>query len=226
MNGRGEGALRPALTQYSHLLHASGYVANHDGNISARLPDQKRFLATPTAMSKREIAPYDLLIVDAGGKLLSGRRRIFSEWHLHAACYRARADVQVVMHAHPVHATALGLARQGVGVPALPEMLVSLGANIPLIEYALPKSPSQEEAIVNALTQGDADAMLLVGNGVITVGTDLEQAYLRLELVEHYARILAAAQTFGGVQPLPPGDVAKLLEARTKAGLGRAARTV
>lgn len=224
MTGRGEGALRPLITKYSQLLHTSGYVANHDGNISVRLPDQTRFLATPTAMSKREVAPYDLVIVDENGKILSGRRRIFSEWHLHAACYRARADVQVVLHAHPVHATALGLTRQSVGIPALPEMLVSLGVNIPLIDYAMPKSASQEAAIVDALTQGDADAMLIAGNGVLTVGVDLEQAFLRLELVEHYARILAAARVFGGVVPLPPADVEKLMEARTKAGLGRAGR--
>lgn len=224
MSGRGEGALRPLITKYSHLLHAAGYVANHDGNISARLSDQTRFLATPTAVSKREVAPYDLVIVDETGKILSGRRRLFSEWNLHAACYRARPDVQVVMHAHPVHATALGLTGQGLGVPALPEMLVSLGANIPLIDYAMPKSPAQEEALASALTQGDADAALLAGNGVIVVGVDLEQAFLRLELVEHYARILAAARSFGDVHPLPPEDVEKLLQARTKAGLGRVGR--
>lgn len=224
MSGRGEGALRPLVTKYSHLLHASGYVANHDGNISVRLSDQTRFLATPTAMSKREVAPYDLVIVDEGGKILSGRRRLFSEWNLHAACFRARPDVQVVMHAHPVHATALGLTRHGLGVPALPEMLVSLGANIPLLEYAMPKSPAQEKALAEALTMGDADAALLAGNGVIVVGVDLEQAFLRLELIEHYARMLAAARSFGDVQPLPDADVERLLQARTKAGLGRAGR--
>jgi L-fuculose-phosphate aldolase len=64
------------------------------------------------------------------------------------------------------------------------------------------------------------DAMLLAGNGALTLGADLSQALLRMELVEHYAKILTAARQLGIVQPLPAADVAKLLEARKKAGLG------
>ncbi len=59
---------------------------------------------------------------------------------------------------------------------------------------------------------------------MVAVGVDLEQALLRLELVEHYAKILIAAQAMGGIVALPESDVQKLLEARTKAGLGRASR--
>ena len=226
MSPRGEGALQPVLARYSRLVHERGWVANHDGNLSVRLADDRRFLATPTALSKRDVEPHDLVIVDIEGKVLSGRRRIFSEWHLHAACYRARPDVRAVLHAHPPHATAFGLARTPLGTPALPEMVVSLGANIPLLDLAMPRSASQDDAIRVALTEGDADAMLLAGNGVVVVGQDLEQAYLRLELVEHYAKIFTAARALGGVTPLAHGDVEKLLEARTKAGLGKRARGV
>jgi hypothetical protein len=41
-----------------------------------------------------------------------------------------------------------------------------------------------------------------------------------MELVEHYAKILQAARGLGAIQPLAEGDVAKLLDARKKAGLG------
>ena len=100
---------------------------------------------------------------------------------------------------------------------------MSLGVNVPLLDYAMPKSPGQDAAIQRAL-HDDADAFLLAGNGVVTVGSDLEQALLRMELVEHWAKILVAAIALGGAQPLPADDVKKLLEARTKAGLGKAAR--
>ncbi|MBI1946015.1 MAG: class II aldolase/adducin family protein [Deltaproteobacteria bacterium] len=212
------------LAEVSRRMHAAGWVANHDGNASARLADGKRFLATPTAVSKRLVDAHEVLTVDVEGKVLSGRKRLFSEWHLHAAAYRARPDAGAVLHAHPPHATAVGVARKQLGVPALPEMVVSLGANVPTLDFAMPKSASQDTAIARALCEGDADALLLAGNGVLVVGVDLEQAYLRLELVEHYARILVAAAALGGPAPLPADDVKKLLEARTKAGLGRAAR--
>jgi L-fuculose-phosphate aldolase len=156
--------------------------------------------------------------------VLSGRRKLFGEWHLHAAAYAARSDVNAVIHAHPVSSTAVGVARITLGVPPLSEMVVSLGANVPTLEYAPPKSKTQDLALAQALDVGDADAVLLAGNGALAVGVDLEQAFLRLELVEHWAKIVIAAAPLGGAKALPADDVKKLLEARTKAGLGRAAR--
>ncbi len=226
MNATGGPALQREIASYAQRLHEAGWVANHDGNVSARLTDGERYFATPTAMSKRDVEPHDVLTVDLEGKLLGGRRRLFSEWHLHAACYRARPDVRAVLHAHPAHATAFGVARRALPTPALPELIVSLGTSLPLLGYALPKSAKQDADIERALTEGDADALLLAGNGVVTVGRDLEQAYLRMELVEHWARIASAAQALGGVEPLPHADVEKLLEARAKAGLGRRGRAL
>lgn len=205
-------------------LHASGWVANHDGNVSARAREGDRFFATPTATSKRLIKGEEIIVVDAAGKVLSGRKKLFGEWHLHAAAYAARSDVHAVIHAHPPAATAVGLARQQLGIPPLPEIVVSLGANVPTLDYALPKSPAQDAALKRALDDGDADVVLLAGNGVVAVGVDLEQAFLRLELVEHWAKMVIAAAPLGGAKPVPGDDVKKLLEARTKAGLGKAGR--
>lgn len=224
MSASGGPALQREISSYAKRLFEAGWVANHDGNASARLSDGERFFATPTAMSKRDLEAHDVLTVDLEGKVLGGRRRLFSEWHLHAACYRARPDVNAVLHAHPAHATAFGLARRALPTPSLPEMIVSLGTSLPLLAYEMPRSPKQDAAIERALTEGDADALLLAGNGVVTVGRDLEQAYLRLELVEHWARMASLALPLGGVVPLPHVDVEKLLEARTKAGLGRRGR--
>lgn len=218
-------AAQQQLAEIARHLHSAGWVANHDGNVSVRLGDKKRFVATPTATSKRLVEGHDLITVDIEGKVLSGRRKLFGEWHLHAAVYKARPDVNAVIHAHPVAATAFGVARKSLGCPPLPEMVVSLGANVPTIDYAMPKSLAQDATIARELTTGDADAFLLAGNGVVTVGVDLEQALLRMELVEHWAKILVAAVALGGAQALPADDVKKLLDARTKAGLGRAARS-
>jgi L-fuculose-phosphate aldolase len=205
-------------------LHAAGWVANHDGNVSARSRDGDRFFATPTATSKRVVHGEDVIVVDIAGKVLSGRKKLFGEWHLHAAAFSARPDIGAVIHAHPVAATAVGLARRQLGIPPLPEMVVSLGTNVPTLEYAPPKSPSQDIALARALDDGDADVVLIAGNGALAIGVDLEQAFLRLELVEHWAKMVIAAAPLGGVTSLPGDDVKKLLDARTKAGLGKAGR--
>lgn len=220
----GAPALQQAVAQWSARLHAAGWVANHDGNISVRASDGERYFATPTALSKATVAPHDVITVDIDGKVLSGRRRLFSEWHIHRAVYQARKDVRVVVHAHPPFATAFAVARKELPTPALPEMVVTLGARIPLIDFAMPKSANQDQAIARALTDDDADAFVIAGNGCVTVGVDIEQAYLRMELVEHWAKIVHASLALGGPVSLSSSEVATLLEARTKAGLGRRGR--
>jgi L-fuculose-phosphate aldolase len=97
--------------------------------------------------------------------------------------------------------------------------VVSLGDRIPTVPRAMPKTPEAVKGVEAAASQ--VDAMLLAGNGALTLGADLNQALLRMELVEHYAKILTAAKQLGQpIQPLSQSDVTKLLEARKKAGLG------
>lgn len=209
--------LRAELVATSRRLHENGWVANHDGNLSVRLHGD-RFLITPTATSKRDVDDASLLVVDAEGKVLEGRKRPFSELELHLCCYRARPEVDAVLHAHPPIATAFGLVGQSLSPLALPELVVSLGARIQTLPRALPKDKAALERLAQAA--GEDDAVLLSGNGALTLGVDLEQALLRMELVEHYAKILHAARALGPVPPLAPGEVETLLAARKKAGLG------
>ncbi len=209
--------LRAELVATSRRLHTMGWVANHDGNLSVRLTGD-RLLITPTAVSKLDVDDSMLIVVDLAGKVLEGRRKPFSELELHLAAYRARPEIECVLHAHPPHATAFGLTGLELSPIAMPEIVVSLGDSIPTVPRSMPKTPELVKAVEAA--SGKVDAMLLAGNGALTLGSSLEQALLRMELVEHYAKILTISRSLGPVAPLPPGDLAKLLEARAKAGLG------
>jgi L-fuculose-phosphate aldolase len=209
--------LRAELVAASRRLHQMGWVANHDGNLSVRLTGD-RLLITPTAVSKRDVDDTMLIIVDMQGRVLEGRRKPFSELELHLAAYRARPEVECVAHAHPPHASAFGLVGVELGPLAMPEIVVSLGESIPTVPLLMPKSPELVKAV--EATAGTADAMLLARNGALTLGSSLEQAILRMELVEHYAKILSIARGLGTVQALPPSFVNTLLETRIKAGLG------
>ncbi len=197
-------------------VHARGWVANHDGNASVRLGDG-RFLASPTAISKRLVAAENLVVVDAEGKVVQGTRKVFSEMALHLAAYRARPDARWVLHAHPPHATAWACAGESFWEsPFLAEAVVSLGERIPLVNYVAPGgSTAGLEAALAA-----SDAVLLGNHGVLVIAPDAETAYLRMELLEHLARIAAIARPLGGTRALPADDVSRLLEARKKAGLG------
>ena len=213
--------IKTELVRYARALYQRGWVANHDGNVSVRVgPD--RIWATPTAVSKEDVTEDGLVLLDIEGRQLEGTRKVFSEINLHLAAYRARDDVKAVVHAHPPVSTAFACA--GVPLPAamMPEAVVSLGATIPTVPYASPGPGAAAALLAFTATH---DAMLLDRHGVLAFGRDVEQAYLRMELVEHYARIAQVAMSLGALRPLPAADVEALLAARAKAGLGPQAAT-
>ncbi len=207
MSAPREEDLRRELAAAVRQLAARGWVANHDGNATARLGDG-RLLCTPTAMAKAEIAPETLLVLDAAGAVLAGSRKPMSELHLHRAALAARPDIGVVLHAHPPHLCAFAAAGQGLPHPFLAEAAVSLGPTLPVVALAAPGDPALDRGVAEALAV--ADVVILAGHGLLTVGGSPEQALLRMELVEHLARIALLAVPLGGVRPLPAAMVAAL----------------
>jgi L-fuculose-phosphate aldolase len=214
----GNRALRAEVVRTSHALHAAGWCANHDGNVTAR--DGAQLIATPTATSKRAVTEPGLLELDLKGTV-RGRGKAFGEIGLHLIVYERRPDVGAVVHAHPPCATAIASTRGNpIERPFIAEAVVSLGPKIPKLVYAQPG-----EAARAALAPWCelVDAVMLGNHGVIAWGKDCETALVRLELVEHLARIALAALPLGGIEPLPDAAIEPLLAARAKAGIGLAA---
>jgi L-fuculose-phosphate aldolase len=210
MNRPSEEELRKQLIGYCHRVHSAGWVANHDGNLTARLGED-RLLCTPTAMSKADILPEMLIIVNGDNEVIAGKRRAFSELQLHRAAYSARPDIGCVIHAHPPTATGFAVAGIGLSAPFMAEPVVSLGARIPLVPFFPPKDPRLDEAIAEGLQ--DADVLLLENHGALSVGGSFEQAFLRLELLEHIAKIALVSHQLGGAKALDP-DLVRTLAKR------------
>src|SRR3982074_987431 len=105
--------IREELVRYAHQLHAAGFVAATDGNLSVRM-DSRRIPTSPTGMSKGDLKPYDLVIVGYEGTKLSGRRQASSELAMHLLIYSMRDDVQAIVHSHPP--TATGFAAAGLAL--------------------------------------------------------------------------------------------------------------
>lgn len=199
--------LRREIVDYAHRLHQREWVANHDGNLSCRL-GESRFLATPTAISKGDASPESLIVVDDNGGVVQGTRRAFSEYRLHRAAYAARPDIGCVIHAHPPTVTGFCVANIPFGEPFMAEPVVSLGARIPMIPFRLPNADDIFSLFKEGLMQ--ADVLMLANHGAIAVGGSFEQAFLRLELLEHLAKILLVARQLGGVVPIPQDIVDQL----------------
>jgi L-fuculose-phosphate aldolase len=211
--------LKLAIAKYSQKLDQKGYVANHDGNITVKVEDG--LLATPTSEAKAEITPEMVIKLDYEGKKIEGIGKPFSEVKLHIAAYQVRPDAKAVIHTHSPYATARGLTGQEIR-PRLPEAIVSLGDLIPVVPHAMPGSEENIRLVKEVFKT--TDVCMIQGNGVFAIGDDLEQAFLRLELVEHLCKIETLANQMGAPMELPQDEVAKLMEKRKAAGLGPQAR--
>lgn len=203
---------RLAIVQFGQRLHAQGFVAATDGNLSVRL-DDNRLLVTPTCMSKGAMRPNDLVVVDLDGNRLSGKRNVSSEIGMHLLIYRMRPDVQGIVHAHPPTATGFAASGMSLNRPLVCEVVVGLGS-IPLARYGTPGTHELADAL-EPLVPGH-DAILMANHGVVTCGLSLENAFMKMETVEHFAKIALVAHLLGHEQPLGAEEVEKLEAVRTR----------
>lgn len=211
--------LTSQIVDICQRLDRKGYVANHDGNVSVKFDG--KFLATPTAEAKGKINETMIILLNEKGEKIEGIGGVFSEIKLHLAAYKARPDAVCVVHAHPPFSTARGLVGNAL-TPALPEAIISIGANIPVVPFAMPGDKINDQLISDAFKI--SDVVMMAGNGVLSIGDDLEQAYLRIELLEHIAQIDYYSKTMGYPMTLSDSDMTKLLEKRKSINLGPEAR--
>jgi L-fuculose-phosphate aldolase len=203
---------REDLVRVCRLVYDKGWVAMNDGNVSVRLGED-RILCTPTAICKGMLSADDLIVCDMDGAKVAGRRERTSEIAMHITIYSLRPDVQAVVHAHPPVATGFASAGRALDKALLPEVIIQLGA-VPLASYGLPGTPALSDGMLPFIP--NYDALLLENHGCTAYGHDLWQAFFRMEMVEHFARITFVAEMLGGARALPREEVEKLFAARAR----------
>lgn len=204
--------LRLEVLHFGKMLHERGLIAATDGNISVRLTPAS-VLITPTCICKGMMSVEDLLVVDMHGRRISGFRDVSSEASMHMTIYRMRPDVNAIVHAHPPTATAFAASGLALDQALSSEVLLSLG-DIPLAHYATPGTSELSSALEPYIP--DHDAVLMANHGVVTYGSDLMQAYMNMETVEHFAKIALVVKQLGCERPLPAEQVSKLHEIRMR----------
>jgi L-fuculose-phosphate aldolase len=215
MSTRVEEQIRAEIVEVGRRMYARGYVASNDGNISARLDDQ-RLLTTPTAVSKGYMTPDMMVIVDFDGNRISGERKASSELKMHLEIYRNRPDVNAVVHAHPPLATGFAVAGIPLTRAVLAEVITTLGS-VPIAEYATPSTAELPEAVRKYIKAHDG--MLLANHGAVTCGDSVTSAYHKMETIEHFAKISLVARLLGRENLISRGEVERLQGLRGTYGI-------
>jgi ribulose-5-phosphate 4-epimerase/fuculose-1-phosphate aldolase len=92
--------------------------------------------------------------------------------------------------------------------------------SIPLARYGTPGTPELTDALEPLIPHHDA--ILMANHGVVTFGSSLESAYMKMETVEHFAKIALVTHLLGNEQPLGEKEVEKLHEVRHRYNGGEA----
>ena len=208
MNHAKHQALREGVAAVARRLVSSGLVTGTSGNVSARTPEGD-VLITPSGLSYEVMDPESIVLVDLDGELLEGSLVPSSETPMHTGIYKARRNVEAVVHTHSRYATTL--ACLGWQIPPVHYMLTTLGPDgrVPLAPYALYGTEKLAEAAASALGESHK-ACLLQNHGTITVGGSAEDAFASSVVLEEMAEIYYHARLAGEPRLLDRGQVGEV----------------
>jgi len=206
MSTRAEEQIRADIVEAGRRLYARAYIASNDGNISARLDDQ-RLVTTPKSVSKGFMTPDMMVIVDYEGNKVAGDRDPSTELPMHLEIYRNRPDVNAVVHAHPPLATGFAVAGIPLTRAVLAEVITTLGS-IPIAEYGTPSTDELPSAVRKYIKAHDG--MLLANHGAVTCGPTVMGAYYKMETIEHFAKISLVARLLGRENLISKDEVERL----------------
>jgi L-fuculose-phosphate aldolase len=174
------------ICEIGKRMYRRGFVAANDGNISIKVGEDK-ILSTPTGVSKGYMTEDMISEVDSKGKWNGVGLEPTSELKMHIKVYEENKNVGSVVHAHPPIATSFSIAGIELTKPILIENILILGP-IHIAPYAKPGTDEVPKSIEPYCKK--YNGVLLANHGALTWGKDIEEAYYRLESMEHYAKIL------------------------------------
>lgn len=204
--------MRKLMCEIGKRVYNRGMVAANDGNFSYKISPNE-ILCTPTGVSKGFMTPNMICKIDLKGNVLQsdGIHKPSSEIKMHLRVYECRNDVNAVVHAHPMYATAHAIAGIPLDKQIMPEATIFLG-QVPIAPYGLPSTMEIPDAIEPFFNTHDA--VLLESHGALSWGVDLMAAYFKMESLEFYAELSYRAQMLGGAKEIPPHEVKRLLDLR------------
>ena len=107
------------LAFFANILEQKRLVTALEGNASIIDRETGLTYITPSGRMKLLLQREDISVMDESGAQIGGRGKRSSEYLLHEAVYRARPDVNAVVHCHCPYLTAYALRISAVRVPAL-----------------------------------------------------------------------------------------------------------
>ena len=179
-------------------LYKHGLTTTSGGNISQRLADDI-IVITPSATDKGRMRWREVGLMNISGENLTPDLKPSIEFEIHLSIYKKKKDVKAIVHAHPVCASTFTAMKSEINTSLTAEARAILGDPI-FVPYAL--MGTVELATVVADHAVNSDILLLENHGILTTGTNLLQAFDKIEVLENAAKMTLIAEMTGKKSPL------------------------
>ncbi len=186
-------AIKKEICAVGRKLWMRQFVDGNGGNISYRIGPNE-VICTPTLVSKYDLTPDDLCLVDLQGNQIAGTKPRTSEIFLHLEIYKAVPDAKAAVHCHPPHATAYAITGRVPPNLVIPEFEVFVG-KVALSPYETPGTEAFAQTVLPFVKQHNV--VLLANHGIVCWADTVTHAEWYAEVLETYCWTLMLATQLG-----------------------------
>jgi L-fuculose-phosphate aldolase len=197
---------RKEVAHFMRRLYRHGLTTTSGGNISLRLTDDI-ILITPSATDKGRMNWKEVGIVNIFGENLTPDLIPSIELEMHLSVYKKKADVFAIIHAHPTFASLFTAIKSKINTNLTAEAKAILGDPL-LIRYAVTGSAELAEVVAENVVK--SDILLLQNHGILTTGSNLLQAFDKVEVLENAAKMTLMTEKTGRKKPLDKISIMEL----------------
>jgi len=198
-------AERKEVARFMRRLYKHALTTTSGGNISLRV-SEKIILITPSATDKGRMKWKEVGIINIFGENLTPHLKPSIETEMHLSIYRKKKDVLAIVHAHPVFASLFTAIKAKINTKLTAEAKAILGDPL-LVRYAVMGSRALAEVAAENILK--SDVLLLENHGILTTGSNILQAFDKIEVLENAAKMTLMTEMTGKRRPL---DKARILE--------------
>jgi L-fuculose-phosphate aldolase len=196
---------RKDVARFMRRLYRKGLTTTSGGNISLRLSDEI-IIITPSATDKGRMRWKEVGVVNISGVNLTPALKPSMEIEMHLSIYRKKKEVLAIVHAHPVYASLFTAIKAKINTSLTAEARAILGKPL-FVKYAVMGSQALAEIAAENVLK--SDILLLENHGILTTGTNLLQAFDKIEVLENAAKMTLLTELTGKKKPL---DKTRILE--------------